>query len=161
MITGMKTRIAALVLVLFSQTVVTYGQSTKDADALTLLLKEFLIGASQNNAAVHDRFWADDLIYTRSAGVRTTKAELMKNLRNAQPPKPDDPKTVYSAEDIQIHQYGDTAVVAFRLVATITKGGSTEVSNYLNTGTFVRRSGEWRAVAWQSTVMPKPKESVP
>jgi ketosteroid isomerase-like protein len=161
MITRMKTRIAALVLILLSQAVVAYGQSAKDAAALTTLLQEFMIGASQNSVTAHDRFWADDLIYTRSAGIRTTKAELMKNLRNAKPPQPDDPKTVYTAEDIQIHEYGDTAVVAFRLVATSTKDGSTEVSNYLNTGTFVKRNGEWRAVAWQSTMVPKPKETVP
>src|SRR3954452_16260132 len=118
----MKIRMFALLVIALSLTTVANAQLSKDSLALTNLLNEFLAGASQNNAAVHDRFWADDLIYTRSAGVRTTKAELMKNLRSAQPPKPDDPKTVYSAEDIQIHQYGDTAVVAFRLVATITKG---------------------------------------
>jgi len=155
MITGMKTRIAALVLIFLSQVVVAYGQSSKDAAALTSLLQDFMIGASQNSVVAHDRFWADDLIYTRSAGIRTTKAELMKNLRNAKPPNPDGPKEVYTAEDIQIHQYGDTAVVAFRLVATSTKDGVTEVSNYLNTGTFVKRNGEWRVVAWQSTVVPK------
>jgi ketosteroid isomerase-like protein len=83
------------------------------------------------------------------------KALLMKNLRSAPAPKPDDPKTVYSAEDVQIHQYGDAAVVAFRLVATTTKNGSTEVSNYLNTGTFIKRNGRWQAVAWQSTAVPK------
>jgi ketosteroid isomerase-like protein len=86
---------------------------------------------------------------------------MMRNLRNSSAPKPDDPRTVYTAEDIQIHQYGETAVVAFRLVATTTKGTSTEVSNYLNTGTFVKHSGEWRAVAWQSTVMAKPANARP
>lgn len=157
MMTSMKIRFAVIALMVLSQTVVTYSQqSAKDAADLTSLLKVFLDGASRNDIAVHDRFWADDLIYTRSAGVRTTKAELMKNLRNAREPKPDDPKNVYTAEDIQIHQYGDTAVVAFRLVARVTKGTSTEVSNYLNTGTFVKRGGEWRAVAWQSTVMANP-----
>ena len=137
------------------------AQNSADAAKLMLMLDEFLIGASQNNAAVHDRFWADDLIYTRSAGVRISKAELMKGVRSAPARKPDDPKTVYKAEDVTIHQYGDTAVVAFRLVATVTKGTSTEVSNYLNTGTFIRRNGEWRAVAWQSTVMAKPPATQP
>lgn len=132
------------------------AQDSTDAAKLMLMLDEFLIGASQNNAAAHDRFWADDLIYTRSAGVRVTKDELMKGVRNAPAPKPGDPKTVYKADDVQIHQYGDTAVVAFRLVATTTKANTTEVSNYLNTGTFVKRNNQWRAVAWQSTVMAKP-----
>ena len=161
----MKTRLFAIALTVLSLSAISYGQSSeqfaRDASDLTSLLKVFLAGASRNDASVHDRFWADDLIYTRSAGVRTTKPELMSNLRKAPAPKPDDPKTVYSAEDIQIHQYGDTAVVAFRLVATSTKGTSTEVSNYLNTGTFVKRNGEWRAVAWQSTVMAKPPGNKP
>ena len=129
-------------------------QAARDAAALTSLLQEFLDGASRNDAAVHDRFWADDLIYTRSAGVRTNKVELMKGVRSAPAPKPDDPKTVYSAEDIQIHQYDDAAVVAFRLVANTTKGTTKEVLNYLNTGTFIKRNGRWQAVAWQSTKMP-------
>jgi len=157
MMSCMKIRTVVLLFVVLSLSAVSYGQNARDIVDLTNLLKVFLDGASRNDAAVHDRFWADDLIYTRSAGVRTTKADLMKNLRNAPAPKSDDPKTVYTGEDIQIHQYGDTAVVAFRLVATVTKDGSTEVSNYLNTGTFVKRNGEWRAVAWQSTVMAKPK----
>jgi ketosteroid isomerase-like protein len=151
----MKIRIICLVTVLAACAVTAHAQSTRDVVDLTNLLKEFLDGASRNDASVHDRFWADDLIYTRSAGVRTNKPEMMKALRSARPPRPSDPKTVYTAEDIQIHQYGDAAVVAFRLVATMTKNGSADVSNYLNTGTFIKRNGRWQAVAWQSTVVPK------
>jgi ketosteroid isomerase-like protein len=134
-----------------------HAQTTPDAKALTDLLNEFLAGAGRNDAAVHDRFWADDLIYTRSAGVRTTKPELMKGVRSAPAPKPDDPRTVFTAEDIQIHQYGKTAVVAFRLVSTTTKAdGTVSVGNNLNTGFFIKRKGLWQAVAWQSTIVPKP-----
>jgi len=43
------------------------------------------------------------------------------------------------------------------LVARTKKGGETEISNYLNTGTFLKRKGIWKAVAWQSTVVPRPK----
>ena len=134
-----------------------HAQTAPDAAELTKLLNEFLAGAGRNDAAVHDRFWADDLIYTRSAGVRTNKAEIMDGFKKPAPaPKPGDPVTVYTAEDIQIHQYGDTAVVAFRLVITTTKADGTKtVGNNLNTGVFVKRKGEWRVVAWQSTVVPK------
>jgi ketosteroid isomerase-like protein len=152
---AMKTRILLTLLWLLLLSTLSRAQTAPDAAELTRLLNEFLAGASVNDANVHDRFWADDLIYTRSAGVRTNKAAMMKNLRNATAPKPDDPKTVYTAEDIQIHQYGDAAVVAFRLVATTTKNGATEVANYLNTGTFVKRDKRWQAVAWQSTAVPR------
>ncbi len=82
-----------------------------DSKELTALLNNFLAGASRNDAAVHDRFWADDLIYTRSAGKRVGKAEIMANVK----PQPNEPETTYSAEDIRIQQYGTTAIVAFRL----------------------------------------------
>ena len=65
-----------------------------DAAELTKLLNDILAGASRNDPAAHERFWADDLIYTRSAGRRTNKAEIMHDLRSAPAPKPDDPKTI-------------------------------------------------------------------
>src|SRR5215470_8079156 len=92
------------------------AQTAPDAAELTKLLNDFLAGASRNDPAVHERFWADDLIYTRSAGRRVTKADIMRDLRESPAPKPDDPKTIYTAEDIRIQQYGNTAIVAFRLV---------------------------------------------
>ena len=125
-----------------------------DAAELTKLLHEFLAGASRNDAAMHDRFWAEDVIYTSALGVRRGKAEIMANVRSPEPPKPEDGTTVYTAEDIRIQQYGDTALVAFRLVATTDKGGAKEVANYLNTGTFLKRAGKWQVVGWQATKMP-------
>jgi kynurenine formamidase/ketosteroid isomerase-like protein len=123
------------------------------AAELTQLLKYFLDGASRNDVAVHDRFWAEDLVYTRSAGVRMGKAEILENARSG-PTATAEGRTTYTADDIRIRQYGDTAVVAFRLVGTTGAGEKTEVAHYLNTGTFVKRNGEWRAVAWQATRVP-------
>lgn len=132
------------------------AQSIKAETELRGLLNEFLAGASRNDAEIHDRFWAEDLIYTRSAGARITKTELMKGVRSAPAPKPEDPVTVYSAEDVQVRTYGSTAVVAFRLVGKTTgKDGPAEISEFFNTGTFVRRNGRWQAVAWQATAIPK------
>ena len=132
-----------------------FAQTAPDAAELTKLLNDFLAGASRNDASIHERFWADDLIYTRSAGRRVNKAEVMHDVRTAPAPKPTDSKTIYTAEDIQIQQYGDTAVVAFRLVATTDSGGATHVANLLNSGTFVKREGRWQVVNWQSTRMPR------
>src|ERR1044071_776545 len=129
-----------------------------DAPELTKLLNEFLAGASRNDPAAHERFWADDLIYTRSAGRRTNKAEIMHDVRSAPAPKPDDPKTVYTAEDIRIQQYGNTAIVAFRLVATTEVDGAKQVQNLLNSGTFLKRNGKWQVVNWQSTRMDRTDE---
>jgi ketosteroid isomerase-like protein len=138
------------------------AQTAPDAAELTKLLQDFLVGAGRNDAAAHDRFWADDLIYTASAGSRKGKADIMREVHAEGPPKAGDETTVYTAEDIRIQQYGDTAIVAFRLVATINqKDGTKKINNYLNSGTFLKRNGKWQVVNWQATVMPKPPEKAP
>ncbi|CAN5384270.1 hypothetical protein BH20VER3_BH20VER3_09040 [soil metagenome] len=137
------------------------AETAPDAPELTKLLRDFLAGASRNDAAIHDRFWADELIYTASAGRRVGKADIMKEVREEGPSKPGDESPVFTAEDIRIQQYGDTAIVAFRLVGTTEKAGQKSVNNYFNTGTFLRRNGQWKAVAWQATMIPKEKEPKP
>jgi hypothetical protein len=137
------------------------AQTAPDAPELTKLLKDFLAGAGRNDAAMHERFWAADLIYTASAGRRIGKADILREVREEGPPKPGGETAVYIAEDIRIQQYGDTAIVAFRLVATTDKAGKKEVKNYLNTGAFLRRNGKWQAVSWQATAMPKAPTPTP
>ncbi|HJS22719.1 MAG TPA: nuclear transport factor 2 family protein [Pyrinomonadaceae bacterium] len=151
-------RLASSAILLFLMTASVFAQTAPDAAELTKLLKDFLAGASRNDPAVHERFWADDLIYTRSAGRRVDKAEILRDLRNEPAPKPGDPKTTYTAEDIRIQQYGDTAIVAFRLVAATDSGGTVHVANLLNSGTFVKRNNKWQVVNWQSTRMPYPDQ---
>jgi ketosteroid isomerase-like protein len=148
-----KTISSAILILLVSCGV--FAQTAPDAAELTKLLNDFLAGASRSDVAIHERFWADDLIYTRSAGRRVNKAEVMHDVRTTPAPKPTDPLTVYTAEDIQIQQYGNTAVVAFRLVATTHVGEAMHVANLLNSGTFVKRDGKWQVVNWQSTRMPR------
>lgn len=144
-----------------------HAQTAPDAAALTTLLNEFLAGASRNDAAIHDRFWADDVIYTGSNGRRRGKTEIMRDVRSAPAPKPAAPITTYTAEDIRIQQYGKSAIVAFRLVGTTRReggtaavfsrhgdSGKTEVTNHLNSGTFVKRNGKWQVVNWQATRVP-------
>jgi ketosteroid isomerase-like protein len=133
--------------------------SASDVDDLTSMLNEFLAGATSKEA--HERFWADDLIYTSSGGARTNKAEIMASFDTVddEPASSDDePGPVYTAEDIQVQVHGTTAVVAFKLVGTTVKSsdGEAEVQEYFNTGTFVKRDGQWKVVAWQATIIPAP-----
>src|ERR1700681_2981367 len=118
------------------------AETAPDGPELTKLLKDFLTGAGRNDAAMHERFWADDLIYTASAGRRIGKSDILREVREEGSPKPGGETAVYTAEDIRIQQYSDTAIVAFRLVATSAKTGKKEVNNYLNTGTFLKRNGK-------------------
>jgi hypothetical protein len=137
---------------IFTVTLSVFGQSAPDAAELTALLNEFLDGASRNDSEMHDRFWADDLIYTGSSGRRVGKADIMKDIYAIPPGETIETVTVYTAEDIRIQQYGNTAVIAFRLVAAT--AGINEIAYYYNTGTFVKRNGNWQAVSWQATKIP-------
>ena len=119
-----------------------------DKAELTALLAEFLDGATRNDAAIHNKYWADELIYTSSGGTRFGKAELMQGVTSRGMLKADEIDTVYSSEDVRIMQYGDTAVVAFVLVGR----SGVDTKRYLNSGTFVRKNGQWQAVNWQATI---------
>lgn len=131
-------------------------QAGSDEAQLTQLLNDFMAGASVDDAAAHDRFWAEELVYTSSAGERFGKAEIMAGFDQAAEPAAAEPATEYTAEDVRIQLYGGTAVVTFRLVGA-TQETPPVVSQYFNTGTFLKRDGQWRAVAWQATKIPAPE----
>lgn len=148
-------RLISSAIIVLMLTVTLTAQTPSDAAELTNLLKEFLAGASRNDASMHDRFWADDLIYTGSGGKRRSKADVMRDVRSAPPPKPADPKTTFTGEDIRIQQYGNTAIIAFRLVGTTVHEGKSNIANFLNSGTLLKRNGKWQVVSWQATKVPE------
>jgi enamine deaminase RidA (YjgF/YER057c/UK114 family) len=118
-----------------------------DSAALRSLLEEFLAGASVSDAAMHRRFWAEDLVYTSSSGRRYGKPTILRGL--SAPPADEGPALRYSAEQVRIDLLSDShAVVTFRLVASAPDGTR---SHYLNTGVFEKSDGEWRAKVWQAT----------
>lgn len=131
-------------------------QASPDEAQLTRLLNDFMAGASVNDEAAHDRFWAEDLVYTSSSGERFGKAEIMSSFDDTAEAAEDEAVAEYTAEDVRVQLYGETAVVTFRLVGT-TQAAPPVVSQYFNTGTFLKRDGEWRAVAWQATKIPAPE----
>jgi len=114
------------------------------------LLDAFLAGASTNNIEMHDRFWAEDLVYTSSAGERRGKDEIMTSLVEGSPADAAELPT-YRGEDVTIRVFEDLAVVTFRLVAEMPEGATRE---FFNTGVFARRKGEWKAFTWQATQIP-------
>jgi hypothetical protein len=127
-----------------------------DTEKLTVMLEEFL--ATSDQEAAHASFWADDLVYTSSAGLRFGKAEIMAGFEGRD--ADDDsvvevPRIVYSGEEVDIRIHGDTAIVAFKLVGTPTdEAPGNDVLYYFNTGTFLKRDGVWKVIAWQATVIP-------
>ena len=136
-----------------------------DKSELNQLLNVFLSGT--DSAEQHDRFWADDLIYTSSAGTRFGKADIMAGFaapkagesESSSESNEDGAVQSYAAEDVDIRVFGSTAIVAFKLVGSSVSKGATSTTYYFNTGAFVKRNGQWRAVAWQATKIPESEGS--
>ena len=125
-----------------------------DKAALTAMLQHFLANADKRE--VHEAFWSDDLVYSSSSGLRFGKADIMQGFDSAAADGEDAPSVSYSGEEIDIRLYDDVAVVAFKLVGTPADGS--DKLYYYNTGTFLKRDGAWRAVAWQATSIPSAED---
>ena len=146
--------------VLFT-TIAAYGGEKSPPDAgrtrseIATMLTTFLTPAVNNSPAGHERFWADDLVYTSSAGKVMSKAEIMKSISEEPKAKTgDQAKTgpVFTAEDILVRPYGDMAALTFRLVERDPDG---KINYFRNSGTFVLRNGKWQAITWQATRVPE------
>lgn len=125
-----------------------------DVETIESMLTDFLAAADQKPA--HESFWAEDLVYTSSSGERISKAIILSGFDAAEAESTDDgPDMTYSAVEVDIRLYGDTAVLAFKLVGTPTgKAESSDVLYFYNTGTFLKRDDVWQVVAWQATKIP-------
>lgn len=145
--------IIPLMLILCFAVTNTEAQESTEKVTLENLLTEFLEGASENDANIHDRFWAEDLIYTSSNGERVTKSDIMAGL-NSDEDEMASESPDYHAEETQIRLFDDIAVIAFKLVAISDTPGTPERMEFYNTGTFQKRDGRWKAVAWQATRIP-------
>jgi hypothetical protein len=124
------------------------AEDTATIKQVRQLVLDFLANVPKNDPKVFESFFADDVIYTRSAGVTVNKAEILKNIdvRSV-----NEPGATYDADDFTVHPYGDMAVVNFRLI----QHNGAQTNSFRNTGTFLKRHGQWQAVAWQATRVPE------
>jgi ketosteroid isomerase-like protein len=129
-------------------------QQASAQQELTGLIQKFLKDVPKNQRATFDRFFADDIIYTRGTGQVITKKDILADTGNSTAPRAN---ATYEGEDFQVHQYGDLAVVNFRLVMHSTEDDKPVTRKFRNTGTFMKRSGQWQAIAWQATPLAETK----
>lgn len=131
--------------------VVKTPDAQKAEQEVTSLLKEFL--AKVDTVEMHDRFWAEDLIYTSGMGVVRTKADILKSMRESAAKQTAAATAIpaikegYDAEDITVRAFGDIAILNFKLV----QHADGKTNYFRNSGTLVKRNGKWQVVNWQAT----------
>ena len=112
------------------------------------MIETFLKDVPKNERSTFDRFFADDIIYTRGTGQVVTKNEILADTGKATVARAN---ATFTGEDFQVQQHGDTAIVNFRLVMHATENDKPVRRTFRNTGTFMKRNGQWQAIAWQAT----------
>jgi ketosteroid isomerase-like protein len=122
------------------------GIAQDDEEVIRVKLENFLTNVS--DAETHDSFWAEDLVYTSSSGSRFGKASIMEGFNDSE----DTGSTVspYSAEEVNVSIHGKTAILTFKLV---NEDDDTR-QEYYNSGTLIKRKGDWKVVCWQATKIP-------
>ena len=146
----MKSTLLACLVLLSALPVRATDAASAGAPVSPVVIKELLVDFLTHNSdpARHENFWADDLVYTSSAALVSSKPEIMKEVHGevgtVQP--------AYSAEDILIRPYNGFAALTFRLVARNPDG---TVDYYRNSGTLIFRDGRWQVITWQATKIPR------
>ena len=128
-------------------------QHGDDSKELVAVIQRFLSEVPANRRETYDRFFADDVIYTRNSGQVVTKKDILAGTGN---PSAERANATFTGEGFRVQQYGEMAVVNFKLVMH-PNDPSAAMRLFRNTGTFLRRNGQWRAVAWQATPIAEEK----
>jgi ketosteroid isomerase-like protein len=123
-------------------------QPKSDSDAAisqTLKATEqaWLNAEKNRDAAAFETLVADDWIAISPDGKSQTKAQRASEIKTAH---------IDSATlgDMKVRVFGDTAVVTGTDDETTTEDGKKSTGHYVWTDVFVKRNGEWRAVASQT-----------
>lgn len=144
----MKPLYVALFSIILMFTYSSKSFASDEKKVIQAQLEQFL--SENNSRAIHQAFWAEELVYTSSSGKRFGKHDIMQSFEDESPNSSNKIKMDYSAKNVDIQLYQQTAVLTFTLVAK----SPDKVLNFLNTGTFIKREGQWQAVAWQATKVP-------
>ncbi len=92
---------------------------------------------------------ADDLVYTHSSAAVDDKAAYLESLTSGRVTY----KTI-APRDLKVRVYGDTAIINGVADMTVDANGEALVNTLRFTDVWVKRSGTWQMVAWQSTRIP-------
>jgi len=106
---------------------------------------------AKNDAAVLGGIMADDFTFTTPFGEVMTKEQRLAEIK---------PGGIqfdsYTADDVNVRVYGDTAVVTNRASVAGKRGDQDISGQYRVTSIFVKKGGSWQLVAAQSTRIAQP-----
>lgn len=118
--------------------------------AVRQLFDELVGSYTKNDASAPTRILADDFTFTNPSGEVMTKEQRIGEIK---------PGGIqfdsYTADDVKVRVYGDTAVVTHRATLSGKRGAQSLAGQYRATTVFVKKGGNWQVVAAQSTRIPE------
>ena len=135
--------IATLLLAGVASTAAQSPTSNRTEQELKRLTREVSDSALRGDKAVAERYLADKYIETDGFGKVATRAKVLANY----PGVPASMKATMDLEDIQVHVYGDTAVVSTRGVMHLEANGQKITNSYRITDIWMRRNAGWQLIA--------------
>ena len=144
----MKHRISILLLALI---VLTLAQTQRNAQAqgtdattqlLTGLENKWVAALMKSDTATLDSILSDTYVDTDEHGQRTDKQGVLSVLKSG-----DLKFESIKLSDMQVHSYGDAAVVIGSAMQAGGFKGQPLTTKIVFTDTFIRQNGKWKAVA--------------
>jgi len=124
---------------------------TPDTSSSTSLQELKQLDSQLDDAQIHgdktvfERLLADEMVSVSDEGDVTGKNDVIKGVR----PWPVSVKATLVAEDVQVHLFGDTAVVSGLKTMKWERNNLPHSDQYRETNTYVRRDGRWQLIASQ------------
>ena len=117
---------------------------TDDAQHLTTLNDRILQAEEDGDAEPLDTLLTEDFTIVRAGGAKQDKRVFLEAVEaNAHRGR--------IVDQLEIHPYGNCAVVTCRVTTSQNKDGAPAVGPYWNTRVFIRQEEQWRCATWQVT----------
>ena len=99
----------------------------------------------REDAAVLDRLWSNDLVFTFPNGKVSNKAQRLANQKPAAQPSQSESET--SNDEVKVYLYGNTAVVTVLSTWSGKENNKAYSSQFQATHVWVKQEGRWQLVA--------------
>lgn len=122
------------------------GPSKRTVESQLIELERKLSDALvREDAAVLDRLWSDDLIFTSPNGKVSNKAQRLALQKSAA--QPSQSESVTTNDEVKVYPYGNTAVVTVLSTWSGKANNQAFSSQFQATHVWAKQQGRWQLVA--------------